>query len=264
MKLPFDARSVSVLGGALVVLLSACSATPPVAAAEPKWPSVGDEAPDFELEDADGESMKLSRVTKQGPAVLVVLRGFPGYQCPICTRQVAEFIGAADNIRDAGATVVMTYPGPAEELGQRAEEFTAGVNLPQMAKEFAESDVEVATIECHDRYRSRVMVGDELLPQYWFAKQSPQAGYQGAIWWSYLADPAGAVGATYGVQPLAYAVHSEYINRPSTIIIDKEGVVRFAYYGTYWGDRPSIHETLKMIREGQYDFEHPERLQAAR
>lgn len=64
------------------------------------------------------------------------------------------------------------------------------------------------------------------------------------------------------MQPLTFAVHSEYINRPSTIIIDKHGVVRFAYYGTFWGDRPSISETLEMIRTGEFSFEHSKRLQA--
>ena len=50
------------------------------------------------------------------------------------------------------------------------------------------------------------------------------------IWWPHLLDRA--VGAQYGVDPLAFAVHAEYINRPSTVIVDPEGIVRFAYYGT--------------------------------
>jgi len=65
---------------------------------------------------------------------------------------------------------------------------------------------------------------------------------------------------TYGVDPMAYAVHAEYINRPASIIIGPDGRVRFAYYGTYWGDRPSIEQLLEMIREQTFDFEHPKRL----
>lgn len=133
-------------------------------------------------------------------------------------------------------------------------------DLVRMKQDFIDSDVAVATIECHEPYRSRVMVGQELLPQYWFANQAPQAGYPGAMWWSHLSDPAGAVGATYGVSPLAFAVHSEYINRPATVIIDKEGIVRFAYFGTYWGDRPSIEQTLEMVNTGDFSFAHPQRL----
>ena len=77
-------------------------------------------------------------------------------------------------------------------------------------------------------------------------------------------DAGGAVGATYGVDPMAFVVHSEWINRPSTVIVDKQGIVRLAYHGTYWGDRPTIAQTLEMMVSGQYDFEHPKRLKRGR
>ena len=104
------------------------------------------------------------------------------------------------------------------------------------------------------------MVGKEVDPKYWFSKTSFKDSYTKNIWWSHLSDKAGAVGASYGVDPLCFAVHSEYINRPSTVIIDKEGIVQFAYYGTFWGDRPSVKQTLDMIRKKNYHFEHPKRL----
>ena len=105
------------------------------------------------------------------------------------------------------------------------------------------------------------MVGKELEPEHWFAKQSFKEAYSKQIWWPHLLDRAGAVGATYGVDPMAFAVHAEYINRPSTVIVDKEGIVQLAYYGTFWGDRPTIAQTLNMIKTGRFDFEHPKRLQ---
>ena len=40
-------------------------------------------------------------------------------------------------------------------------------------------------------------------------------------------------------------------------VMDKDGIVRFQYFGTYWGDRPTIEQTLEMIREEEFDFEHP-------
>jgi hypothetical protein len=67
------------------------------------------------------------------------------------------------------------------------------------------------------------------------------------------------VGAVYGVDPMEFVVHDEWINRPSTIIVDRDGVVRFAYYGTYWGDRPTVEQTLEMIEADSYSFRHPER-----
>ncbi|MBW6480490.1 MAG: peroxiredoxin family protein [Bacteroidales bacterium] len=118
----------------------------------------------------------------------------------------------------------------------------------------------VFTVETHDRYRGRVMVGKELDPSYWFSKKSFHEAYTEKIWWPHLLDRAGAIGAMYGADPLAFAVHAEYINRPVTVIIDKNGIVRFQYRGTFWGDRPTIEQTLKMIETGDFSFEHPQRL----
>jgi len=73
-------------------------------------------------------------------------------------------------------------------------------------------------------------------------------------------DRAAAVGLRYGVQPMAFAVHAEYINRPSVAIVDKDGVLRFLYQGTFWGDRPSIHDILEMVKSGRYEFAAPKRL----
>ena len=63
------------------------------AAAPPAGPKVGDEAKDFELVALGGEKVKLSTLTAKGPVVLVVLRGYPGYQCPLCTRQFGQIVG---------------------------------------------------------------------------------------------------------------------------------------------------------------------------
>ena len=55
-------------------------------------------------------------------------------------------------------------------------------------------------------------------------------------------------------------LYLEWINRPAVVIVDKEGVVRFIYYGTFWGDRPSIRDLLDIIDSENYDFVLPERL----
>ena len=86
----------------------------------------------------------------------------------------------------------------------------------------------------------------------------------GLLAWGGDLDPrAGSIGAIYGVDPMAFSVHAEYINRPATVIVDPAGKVRFAYYGTYWGDRPSIKQTLEMVRAERFDFKHPKRRMAA-
>ncbi len=114
-------------------------------------------------------------------------------------------------------------------------------DLTQAEEQFKQADIQVLTIECHDRYRCGVMAKGQ------------------DLWWPHLVDNAGAVGAVYGVDPMEFVVHDEWINRPSTIIVDIEGVVKFAYYGTYWGDRPTIEQTLAMIKADSYSFRHPKR-----
>ena len=133
-------------------------------------------------------------------------------------------------------------------------------DLIGLREEFARGGIEVATLECHDAYPARVMVGKELEPEYWFSKKPFKQEYTEKIWWPHLIDRAGSVGATYGIHPMAYAVHSEFINRPAVVIVDRDGIVRLAYYGSFWGDRPSIKEILEMLRTQKYDFIHPKRL----
>ncbi len=97
----------------------ACSIV--VNAAEP--PKVGDKAPDFTLKTLDDQSVTLSDLTASNKVVLIVLRGWPGYQCPICERQVEDYIASASKLDEAKARVIMVYPGPADALKAHAQEF---------------------------------------------------------------------------------------------------------------------------------------------
>lgn len=96
-----------------------------------KPPQVGEKAPEFELTSVTGEKVKLSETLKTGPTVLVVLRGYPGYQCPVCSRQVGELMGKSKAIRDAGGTVLFVYPGNGSDLGAKADEFLGDRKLPE-------------------------------------------------------------------------------------------------------------------------------------
>jgi thioredoxin-dependent peroxiredoxin len=98
---------------------------------KPTTPKVGDTAADFELKSIAGDNVKLSKVAEDGPVILLVLRGYPGYQCPLCTKQVGEFLGKADDIKKAGAKVLLVYPGPSEKLQAKAEEFVKGKDYPE-------------------------------------------------------------------------------------------------------------------------------------
>src|SRR5260370_25652161 len=93
-------------------------------------PTVGEKAPDFVLATPEGKSVRLSEAILKGPVVLVVLRGYPGYQCPYCNRHVQDFIQRWQGFADAGARVVMVYPGPPQDLGVKAGEFLADKKFP--------------------------------------------------------------------------------------------------------------------------------------
>lgn len=130
----------------LVALLGVISAgSIPAAAAEEKPPAVGEEAKDFELNSLGGSKVKLSRLTDSGPVVLVVLRGYPGYQCPLCTKQFGEFLDAADAFKAAGAKVVFIYPGPSDKLKQRADEFVRGKDYPEHFQILLDPELKVVT-----------------------------------------------------------------------------------------------------------------------
>jgi peroxiredoxin len=115
---------------AVVILVTATALDNGRTTAADTPPAVGAEAKDFELPALGGGTVRLSKLTADGPVVLVVLRGYPGYQCPLCTRQFGEFLGQADAFRRAGAKVMFVYPGPADNLKGRASEFVRGKDIP--------------------------------------------------------------------------------------------------------------------------------------
>ncbi len=94
-------------------------------------PKVGEVAADFTLETPAGKKVRLTDATAKGPVVLVVLRGYPGYQCPICTAQVNELVGKVKNLEERKARVILVYPGPAEGLKAHSEEFLGSKSLPE-------------------------------------------------------------------------------------------------------------------------------------
>ncbi|MEZ5318320.1 MAG: peroxiredoxin family protein [Vicinamibacterales bacterium] len=93
-------------------------------------PKVGETAPDFTLHSIAGGTVSLADALKDGPVVLLMMRGWPGYQCPFCTRQFGDYLRNADALKTAGARVIFVYPGPAEGLEMHAKEFTKDQTMP--------------------------------------------------------------------------------------------------------------------------------------
>lgn len=106
----------------ILILAGNFASTPPI---------VGDRAPGFDVRTLGHESVRLSSLLKHGPVVLVVLRGYPGYQCPFCTRQVGEILSKSPEFEKRKASVVLVYPGPAENLEKYASEFVSGKDIPK-------------------------------------------------------------------------------------------------------------------------------------
>jgi peroxiredoxin len=94
-----------------------------VASVLAQTPASGAVAPDFTLSTPAGRPVRLSQYAANATTVLVVLRGFPGYQCPYCERQVHDFIEHASGFAAKKVKVLIVYPGPPAHLDQRAKEF---------------------------------------------------------------------------------------------------------------------------------------------
>jgi len=124
MKLKSNSRFRSVF----VLLLAMAATSLTLQAAEP--PQMGAAAPDFTLKTMDAKSVTLSAETAKLPVVLVVLRGWPGYQCPLCTRQVHELALQAEAFAGK-ARIIMVYPGKSENLEAHAGEFLKDKQWPK-------------------------------------------------------------------------------------------------------------------------------------
>lgn len=110
----------------LPVLLLAASLS-----ASAATPGVGQSAPDFTLPTPGGNSLTLSSLTSQGNVVLIVLRGYPGYQCPFSQQQFQLYQQAAAQFAALGAQVLFVYPGTdSKNLMSDALQMTGLAPLP--------------------------------------------------------------------------------------------------------------------------------------
>jgi peroxiredoxin len=63
-----------------------------------------------------------------------------------------------------------------------------------------------------------------------------------------LMDPSQTVSATWGVA-FQMRIHTELSNRPSTFLIDKAGVLRYAKRGRSFSDRPSANQVVAELKK---------------
>lgn len=92
--------------------------------------AVGEKTINFTLKTIQGNEIGLSEINSESPVILVVLLGWVGYQCPVCSRQVGQFIAEAEKLKKQGAAVLFVYPGSSAELQTKANEFTEDFKMP--------------------------------------------------------------------------------------------------------------------------------------
>lgn len=118
-----------------------------VASAGAQTPTTGTKAPNFTLSTPTGKSVSLAKETAKGTTVLIVLRGFPGYQCPYCTKQVHDFASHSAEFAAKKTNVLLIYPGPPAALSQHAAEFLAKqADLPSNVKLVIDPDYKVTNL----------------------------------------------------------------------------------------------------------------------
>lgn len=114
-------------------------------ASAPSTPKVGDKAGDHSLKDLDGKVIRLSDELKSGPLVVVILRGWPGYQCPFCTKQFGDLLEHAKDFQATNAHVLIVYPGPTDGLREHAAEFQKNRELPPNFRLLVDPDYTFST-----------------------------------------------------------------------------------------------------------------------
>jgi peroxiredoxin len=115
--------------------------------AHAQTPAVGAKAPDFGLLTPTGTAIQLSKELRGHSLVLVVLRGYPGYQCPYCQKQAHDFIEHASAFKAKSSTILLVYPGPPAALDQHAKEFLATqAQLPANVILVADPDYKVTNL----------------------------------------------------------------------------------------------------------------------
>lgn len=106
--------------------------------------AIGDAAPDFSLQDQDGETFRLS--AQAGQRLLLVF--YPGDDTPVCTRQLCDYRDGLESFADLGVRVIGISPDDAASHRRFREKY----NLPFTL--LSDPDLEVAS-----KYDCKALIG---------------------------------------------------------------------------------------------------------
>ncbi len=167
---------------------------------------VGDKAPDFELPNAAGKTVKLADLTARGPVVITWYRG--GW-CPYCNIALRGFHKALPEIRAASATLLALSPE------------TPDNTLSTVEKNHLEFEV------LSDR-------GNKVAHSFGVAYKIPKViaeQFKGRL------DLAKHNGDDSGELPLG-----------ATYVVDREGVIRYAFVDADYRKRAEPSTVLAVLR----------------
>ena len=202
--------SVSLLVGTSALMMGCQSGTgvPEETASTEPGLRVGERAPDATLLNIDGQPVRLASLYDDGPIVLTFYRG--GW-CPYCTRALSGWHDRMDEVRAAGGTFVALTP----ESPDKAEATRDEVNGEYLVL----SDVN------HDASRAfRV---------------------------HFNVDPD-----TRSLYENRYDIHVDRYNAsktwelpaPATFVIDRNGIVRWAFADWDYTKRANVDEVIAALR----------------
>ena len=108
-------------------------------------------------------------------------------------------------------------------------------NLRQKLGEFESLGTKILVVEANDPYRVRATVAEAIS--------------KGESRLPVLLDPSHTAAATYGVA--MQMNHIEWLNRPSTFLIDRQGILRRRFLADSPSDRPSPSVLLEAVKQIQ-------------
>jgi peroxiredoxin len=178
----------------------------PLAAQTAATPYVGAKAPEIALTSLDGKPLKLSALLAKGDVAVVFLRGYPGYQCPYCQKQVHAFVEDAPKFAARKVQVLLVYPGEATTT-QATKDATAPPNTAPLGQRGTEFLAKEGTLPANIHF---------------------------------VLDPGFSAVNLYGLR--WDAPHETAY--PSTFLLDRKGVVLYRKISHSHGDRATTEEIL--------------------
>lgn len=169
---------------------------------------VGASAPDARVVDIDGRPVRLASLYEEGPIVLTFYRG--GW-CPYCTRALSGWRERMDDVRAAGGTFVALTPESPEKADATREE----VNGEYMV--LSDTDHEAARA-----FRVHFNVDPETRELYETRYNIFVDRYNASRTWELPA--------------------------PATFVIDRDGVIRYAFADWDYRKRADIDEVIAALR----------------